>query len=251
MLQNLTPLQEFLLTVADDQLIIGHRSSEWIGLGPILEEDISFASIAQDKVGQSRVLYQYAHNLGLPQPDDLAFLRPENQYYCSHFVQLPTQDYALALVRHFLFDEAEAIRFELLRASSNADLAAFARKFSGEIKYHTLHARSIVKKLTLAGGEASERMHAAFAAWGPYAWSVFEPSLQEEAIIADGIYGGGQLAQTRWYEHIMRFLSPLDIVMPLADSSTMGGRYGHHTPYLNPLLAEMGEVFRLDPTAQW
>ena len=30
-----------------------------------------------------------------------------------------------------------------------------------------------------------------------------------------------------------------------------GGRYGEHTVYLQPLLQEMGEVFRLDPTASW
>jgi ring-1,2-phenylacetyl-CoA epoxidase subunit PaaC len=30
-----------------------------------------------------------------------------------------------------------------------------------------------------------------------------------------------------------------------------GGRVGQHTEYLQPLLDEMAEVFRVDPTAEW
>jgi ring-1,2-phenylacetyl-CoA epoxidase subunit PaaC len=44
------PLKELLYKMADDQLIIGHRNSEWTGFGPLLEEDIAFSSMAQDKI---------------------------------------------------------------------------------------------------------------------------------------------------------------------------------------------------------
>ena len=36
-------LSEHLLSWADDQLVLGHRLSEWCGHAPILEEDIAFA----------------------------------------------------------------------------------------------------------------------------------------------------------------------------------------------------------------
>ena len=49
---NVTAIKELLYKMADDLLIIGHRNSEWTGLGPILEEDIAFSSMAQDKIGQ-------------------------------------------------------------------------------------------------------------------------------------------------------------------------------------------------------
>ena len=39
---NTIALKELLYKMADDLLIIGHRNSEWTGLGPILEEDIAF-----------------------------------------------------------------------------------------------------------------------------------------------------------------------------------------------------------------
>lgn len=47
-------LKELLYLLADDELILGHRNSEWTGLGPILEEDIAFSSMAQDKIGHAQ-----------------------------------------------------------------------------------------------------------------------------------------------------------------------------------------------------
>ena len=35
---------DLLYRLADDELIIGHRDSEWTGLAPILEEDIAFSA---------------------------------------------------------------------------------------------------------------------------------------------------------------------------------------------------------------
>ena len=35
---NLEAVIELLYKIADDQLILGHRNSEWTGLGPLLEE---------------------------------------------------------------------------------------------------------------------------------------------------------------------------------------------------------------------
>ena len=55
-MNSIDALKELLYKMADDQLIIGHRNSEWTGLGPILEEDIAFSSMAQDKIGQSEHL---------------------------------------------------------------------------------------------------------------------------------------------------------------------------------------------------
>ena len=60
---NTEAIKELLYKMADDLLIIGHRNSEWTGLGPILEEDISFSSMAQDKINQhvEEFCKQYAH----------------------------------------------------------------------------------------------------------------------------------------------------------------------------------------------
>ena len=98
--------------MADDQLIIGHRNSEWNGLGPILEEDIAFSSMAQDKMGQSEHLYNLLNQLGEADADTVAFTRNAPQFHCSHLVELPIGGYDFSLIRHFLFDFAEYMRFE-------------------------------------------------------------------------------------------------------------------------------------------
>ena len=107
-----TALKELLFKLADDALIIGHRHSEWIGIGPAIEEDIAFGSVAQDKVGQANNLYLLLENLGEANPDKLAFFREEKEYKCCHFAELPTDAYDDNLVRHFLFTHAESLRYE-------------------------------------------------------------------------------------------------------------------------------------------
>lgn len=107
-------LKELLYKMADDLLIIGHRNSEWTGLGPMLEEDIAFSSMAQDKIGQSLALFELLHELGESDPDTVAFTRNAPQFHCSQLVELPIGGYDFSMVRHFFFDHAEAIRFEML-----------------------------------------------------------------------------------------------------------------------------------------
>ena len=136
-------LARMLTAMADDALIQGHRNSEWTGLGPIMEEDIAFSSMAQDKIGHAWALYRILQeDLGGQDPDAFAFLRNEKDYKCCHFVEHPNGEYDFSLMRHFLFDHAEAIRYQQLRNSSFAPLRPLAEKLKGEIKYHTLHANA-------------------------------------------------------------------------------------------------------------
>ena len=51
---NTAAIKELLYKIADDQLIIGHRNSEWTGFGPLLEEDIAFSSMATGKATAGR-----------------------------------------------------------------------------------------------------------------------------------------------------------------------------------------------------
>ena len=199
-------LKELLYKMADDQLIYGHRNSEWIGLGPLLEEDISFASIAQDKVGQSRVLYNLLQQLGEADPNTVAFMRNATQFHNCHLVELPCPTYEMALMRHFLFDEAEAVRFESLRASTQPDLAAFASKFSGEIKYHTLHGRSMLKRLMTGSEEAFDKLSSAFVDVWPYCGGIFEPSIHEAELSQEGIIEPETVLRQRWLDRINAYL---------------------------------------------
>src|SRR5262249_105718 len=72
-----------LLELADDELILGWRNSEWTGIAPLLEEDVAFSSIAQNEIGHARAWYELAaRELGTT-ADELAFDRRPEEYRCS------------------------------------------------------------------------------------------------------------------------------------------------------------------------
>jgi len=246
-------LKELLYKIADDQLIIGHRNSEWTGMGPLLEEDIAFSSMAQDKVGQSQALYQILHELGEQEPDTIAFMRNASQFHNCILTELPNGEYDFSLIRHFLYDIALAIRFDMLMQSSHTPLAQLATKVRGEMKYHALHARTWVKKLGNATEESISRLQHSLNEAMPYALGIFEPSPFEQTIIDEGFFGGEAILQERWMEQVKNILLQTRLVMPDVNSMVpvLGGRAGKHSEHLQPLLDEMSEVFKIDPTAEW
>src|SRR4030095_5042912 len=116
-IEQLRAIKEFLYKIADDQLILGHRNSEWTGLGPVLEADIAFSSIAQDKIGQSLHMYKLLHTLGEKVPDTIAFTRDAKDFKCCHLTEFPIVRYDFSLMRNFLFSHSDHARFEMLSAS--------------------------------------------------------------------------------------------------------------------------------------
>jgi ring-1,2-phenylacetyl-CoA epoxidase subunit PaaC len=111
--------------------------------------------------------------MGGPDPDTAAFMRDEKELHCCHFVEFETTDYAVALMRHFLFDTSERFRYTLLEKSSVESLAQLSVKIRGEIKYHTLHARTWVHVLGAQGNEESRvRMQSAANMCYPIALSI-------------------------------------------------------------------------------
>lgn len=250
---NELAIKELLYKIADDQLILGHRNSEWTGFGPLLEEDIAFSSMAQDKVGHSYAIYQILNKLGEQEPDTVAFMRNANQFHNSQLVELPNGEYDFSLIRHFLYDTAELIRFEMLSQSSYQPIAELSRKIKGELKYHTLHANTWIKKLGNATDESISRLQSSLKQALPYALGLFEVSPYEKELIAEGVFEGEAILEKRWKLKVEELLNQTQLQLPdwKNISPVMGGRLGHHTEYLQPLLDEMSEVFRIDPGAEW
>lgn len=250
---NTPALKDLLYKMADDQLILGHRNSEWTGMGPVLEEDIAFSSMAQDKIGQSQALYQLLHELGEAEPDTVAFTRNAEQFHNCQLVELPIGEYDFSLIRHFLFDHAELIRFEMLANSSYEPLAQLSRKIKGEIKYHVMHANTWIKQLGNASEESIARLQNSLEYALPFALGIFEEGEHEEALKTEGIFPGEKALQEEWKKRITEQISKT--ALRLSDFEQLkpvdGGRKGQHSEHLQPLLDEMSEVFRLDPTAEW
>lgn len=250
---NELALKEFLYKVADDQLILGHRNSEWTGFGPLLEEDIAFSSMAQDKVGQSQALYEILHVLGEQHPDTVAFMRNANQFHNCILTELPNGEYDFSLIRHFLYDTALSIRFEMLTKSSYKPLAELATKIRGELRYHTLHANTWIKQLGSATPESIGRLQAALEHALPFALGIFERSPYENDIVSSGIFEGEDVLKEKWLKRIEEIVGQTNLHLPDVKKLTAveGGRIGKHSEHLQPLLDEMSEVFKIDPTAEW
>lgn len=247
------PLKELLYKMADDALVLGHRNSEWTGIGPMLEEDIAFSSMAQDKLGHSLALYSLLHELGEADPDTVAFMRNAPQFHCCQFVELPIGEYEFSLVRHFLFDHADALRWEALLQSSYEPLRKLAAKFRGELKYHTLHADTMLRQLGNGTPESIQRLQAALHEAMPFALGIFEASPHEAELVADGTFIGEQALREQWLAKITGLIARTQLELPevLTLTPALGGRVGQHTPHLQPMLDEMAAVFRLDPAADW
>lgn len=239
--------------MADDELVLGHRNSEWTGFGPILEEDIAFSSMAQDKIGHSHAFYSILNKLGESDPDTLAFARKEKEFKCCHLVEFPIGNYNFSLMRHFLFDHSEAVRFEMLSQSSFVDLANAAKKFRGEIKYHTMHADTWLIQLGNANHESLSKMQTSLNECFPLALGIFETPVNEDELIEGNIFPGERVLMEQWLKSIEPILEKAKLEIPDVGNLTpiYGGRKGMHTEYLRPLLDEMTEVYSIDPNAEW
>lgn len=247
-------IKTLLYNIADDLLIIGHRHSEWTGLGPILEEDISFSSLAQDKIGLAYQIYKILHeNEQEDTADRIAFLRDDTNYRCCQFVELPNGEYDFSLIRHFLFDHAMDIRFKMFEKSNYQPLTFLSRKTAGEMKYHILHADIWIKRLGTGNEISHQRMQKALEYAFPYSLGMFEAFPYEKELIELGIYPGENELKIRWIEKISWILKEANLILPEPSGihPILGGRNGSHSEYLKPLLKEMNEVYSSDPGTEW
>ena len=46
---------EYLLRLGDNDVVLAQRLGEWVGHGPVLEEDIALTNVGLDLLGQGRM----------------------------------------------------------------------------------------------------------------------------------------------------------------------------------------------------
>lgn len=253
-------LSELLWQLADDDLLIGFRASEWLGLGVHIEEDIAFASIAQDEMGHAMTYFQLLEALGMGRADDLAQLRPASERRNSILVEWPNGegdyaetphfDWAFTLVRHFLYDQFEIIRLEGLCQSRYAPLAEAAAAILGEKAYHRDHQQLWLDRLLTHGTESRARVERAVAQAAQLAGDLTDLGPWGNQVAEAGWWPGADQAGARWQQAVESFLGRYQLA-PLTWSCPGNGRRGHHSPHLDAALAVLSEVYRQDPLAQW
>jgi ring-1,2-phenylacetyl-CoA epoxidase subunit PaaC len=245
------PAREVILALADDELLMGHRHSEWLGLAPFLEEDLAFATIAQDELGHARGLYQL-----IAEPselDELAFRRSPEEYRSAWLTELPGHPWEIALVRHVLYDLAEQVRWEALLESSVPGLPELARKALREEEYHRRHAVPIFQRMFIGGTQARSRVQGRLTELLPLGLALFEPTAGEEEALADRVMAAlsGEL-EGEWRRRLEGVLAEVaeDVTWPEAPQG-LGARQGERSPHFARALETMTAVFALDPEAAW
>jgi ring-1,2-phenylacetyl-CoA epoxidase subunit PaaC len=211
-----------LLELADDELILGWRDSEWTGIAPLLEEDVAFSSIAQNEIGHARALYELAARELGTDADALAFDRSLDEYRSAPLVEVRRLEWAHTIARHWLYELADEIRLAALKESSDPELAGLAAKIDREEAYHRMHAQLWHDRL-----RDEPRFRDAVEDLWPYAVAVL-PSDQRPALA-----------------------ERVGLELP-SNTVLQGKERGEHSDELRELLDEMTSVRRSAPAgAQW
>jgi ring-1,2-phenylacetyl-CoA epoxidase subunit PaaC len=211
-------VNELLLGLADDELVIGWRDSEWTGIAPLLEEDVAFSSIAQNEIGHARAVYE----LLADDADALAFDRQLDEYRCAPLVELRLLDWAHTIARRWLYETADEIRVTALLDDEDSRVAGLAAKINREEAYHRMHAEMWRERLA----DTPQFRSAVEDLW-PYAVGMLQPD-QREALAAR-----------------------VSMALP-SDGLLLGKERGTHTGELAELWNEMTMVRRSAPAGtQW
>lgn len=263
----------FVLQLADNALVLGHRISEWCGHGPILEQDIALTNTALDHIGQSRSLFQYAADIynGLSEADKQAafvnfsleagkqaeedtfpYLRDAWDFKNVLLVEHPNGDWASTVARSFFYDTFMCLLYKALSASKDETIAAIAQKSLKEVLYHKKWSSEWVIRLGDGTEESHKRMQQAVDELWPYTGEMFVPSEAELEMVNEGIHTNPADLKTAWVAEVKAILDEATLNCPDPDAwMHLGGKKGTHTEQLGYILAELQYVQRAYPNMSW
>lgn len=246
-------LAQYILHLADNPFILGHRLSEMCGHGPTLETDIALTNISLDLFGQVRNYYQYAAELmGEGKTEDgLAFLRYEHEYRNVLLVEQPNTDFAWIVGRQFFFDAWHQPLLRELSRSKDSHLAAIAAKSLKEVAYHHTFSSEWVKRLGDGTEESHRRMQDAIDGLWAFSGEFFEPHALEQQMAEEGIGPDFASLQTEYRQFTNGILLEAGLRIPENNWMQSGGKKGVHTEYMGYMLAELQYMQRAYPGMTW
>ena len=244
---------EYVLRLADSALFLGQRLSEWCGHAPVLEEELALANVALDLIGQSRLLLNHAGRLeGTGRDEDqLAFVRLEPQYRNLTLLELPNADFGRTVTRNFLFSAFQRELWQALLGSCDRELAAIAEKSLKETRYHLRHSADWVVRLGDGTDESHARVQSAVDYLWPYTAELFTEDAVDDEVSAAGVGAAWSTLEQAWDAAVRPVLAEATLTVPARSAFRSRGKLGVHSEYLGHLLAEMQQLQRSYPGAQW
>ena len=254
-------LFEYLLRLGDTDVVFAQRLGEWIGHGPVLEEDIALTNVGLDLLGQGRLWLAYAGEVEARvggkgrSEDELAFLRDGTAYRNLQLAEMPNGDFAMTMARQFYFDHAHLMLLRGLTAATDPRVAAIAAKAVKEVAYHTQRSAEWVIALGDGTAESHARMQCALDALWPYTGEMFTVDATDRALLDAGVAVDAPALRTPWLQAVDAVLAEATLARPTGEwmqgGNGRGGRQGVHTEHLGHLLAQMQHLQRAHPGARW
>ena len=247
------PLVDFLLRMGDNCLILAHRTSEWCGHAPALEEDIALANVSLDLIGQTQLWLGLAgevENKGRT-ADDLAYFRDAYDFRNVLLVEQPNGDFGHTLMRQFLFDAWHFPMLKQLMQSSDKRVADIAEKASKEVAYHLERSSDLVIRLGDGSTESHHRMQTALDDLWSYSGEMLNEDVVDKPLVDGGILPEGTAVVSEWQERVSAVLAAAKLRQPESEYMRRGGRHGVHSEHLGFILAEMQFLQRAYPGATW
>jgi ring-1,2-phenylacetyl-CoA epoxidase subunit PaaC len=248
-----TAFFEYLLRLGDDRLVLGHRTSEWCGHGPILEEDIALSNIALDLIGEANLLLQRAGQVegkGRDQ-DALAYLRGDREFRNVLLVEQPRGDFGYTIVRQFLFSTYALHQWEALTSAADADLAGIAAKALKESRYHVRHSAEWLARLGDGTDESHGRAQDALDDLWRFTGELFMTDAVEQELVKQKLAVDSSALEAAWKRDVAEGVARATLRLPADGYMLRGGRSGIHSEHLGPMLAEMQVLPRTFPGATW
>lgn len=247
------PLLEFLLRMGDNCLVLGHRTSEWCGHTPVLEEDIAIANVSLDLIGQAQLWLEIAGEVEGKghSADNLAYLRDAGGFRNFLLAEQPNGSYGQTMMRQFLFDAWHYFMLRRLENSSERRIAEIAEKAVKEVTYHLERSTDLVIRLGDGTPESHQFMQEALELLWPYTGQMFDADGIDEAAIASGIMPVPGEIRPDWDDHVGRALKAATLEIPREAYLHKVPARNVHTEHLGYILADMQFLQRAYPGATW
>ncbi len=254
-------LFEYLLRLGDTDVVLAQRLGEWVGHGPVLEEDIALANVGLDLLGQGRMWLSYAGEVEARSggkartEDELAFLRDGGAYRNLLLAEMPNGDFASTMARQFYFDQYHLLLLRALTGSTDPRVAEIAAKGAKEVAYHAERSMDWVVRLGDGTDESHARMQRALDHLWMYTGEMFTADAGELALAESGAGVDARALREPWLAAVTAIVGEATLTLPQGEwmqgSNGRGGKQGVHTEHLGHLLTEMQHLQRAYPGAQW
>jgi ring-1,2-phenylacetyl-CoA epoxidase subunit PaaC len=250
-------LFDYLLRLGDNALVLSQQLGEWVGHGPVLEEDIALTNVGLDLLGQARLWLGYAGEVearfsGAGRSDDaLAFLRDSGAFRNLLLVEQPNGNYADTMARQFYFDQWHRLLLARLAESRDTRIGDIAAKAVKEVTYHAERSADWVVRLGDGTDESHAKMQAAVDDLWMYTGEMFDADEVEVALTGEGIACDVRALEAPWREVIGAVLADATLAVPADGWMQRGGKRGVHSEHLGRMLATMQHLQRAYPGAQW